>query len=80
MANACRLRDDLWLASDGVRRFMGVTMAPLVISLERLHHFQCPSCKGWWSIGDAPQRAHWFCPWCGARHETLPAEKKISTE
>lgn len=37
----------------------------LTISIENLAHFQCPHCKGWWSIGDAPKREHWFCPWCG---------------
>lgn len=37
----------------------------LVVSPENLVHFQCPHCKGWWSIGDAPKREHWFCPWCG---------------
>lgn len=37
----------------------------LTVSTESLTHFKCPYCKGWWSIGDAPKREHWFCPWCG---------------
>ncbi|MCA0352473.1 MAG: hypothetical protein LCH85_10800 [Chloroflexi bacterium] len=36
-------------------------------SIEQLHHFQCGACSGWWSIGDAPPRDHWFCPWCGTQ-------------
>ena len=36
------------------------------ISHEHLVHFNCPLCQKWWSIGDAPERDHWFCPWCGA--------------
>lgn len=42
----------------------------LVVSPENLVHFQCPHCKGWWSIGDAPKREHWFCPWCGEKSLT----------
>lgn len=37
----------------------------LTISIENLAHFQCPHCKGWWSVGDAPEREYWFCTWCG---------------
>jgi len=37
------------------------------LSIERFNHFQCGSCKSWWGIGDAPKRAEWYCPWCGAR-------------
>ncbi len=36
-------------------------------SIEILHHFQCILCKKWWSIGDAPDREEWFCPWCGKK-------------
>jgi len=35
------------------------------ISVERLSHFQCGVCNKWWSVGDAPKRNKWFCPWCG---------------
>ena len=38
-------------------------------STENLVHFNCQSCKRWWSIGDAPVNAAWFCPWCGHHHE-----------
>lgn len=38
-----------------------------IISIERLSHFQCAACNGWWSIGDAPKRVEWWCPWCGLR-------------
>jgi ASC-1-like (ASCH) protein len=45
-------------------------------SKEILTHFSCGHCKKWWSIGDAPKRNVWFCPWCGKRQEvkkwTLP--------
>lgn len=34
-------------------------------SLERLYHFNCGLCEKWWSIGDAPEGALWYCPWCG---------------
>ncbi len=36
------------------------------VSVELLRHFQCGHCEKWWSIGDAPpDRAIWYCPWCG---------------
>jgi hypothetical protein len=41
--------------------------------VEHLTHFRCGVCNGWWSIGDAPERDHWFCPWCGAKLETQPS-------
>ena len=35
-------------------------------SIEILTHFQCSSCKKWWSIGDCdPKKQTWYCPWCG---------------
>jgi DNA-directed RNA polymerase subunit RPC12/RpoP len=40
----------------------------MIVSLENLYHFNCDSCKKWWSIGDAPkdlQTRNWFCPYCG---------------
>lgn len=40
-------------------------MSEVTISQERLSHFRCGDCKGWWSIADAPIRERWFCPWCG---------------
>lgn len=46
-----------------------VTPARLTISVETLSHFQCPYCQKWWSIGDAPRRAVWYCPWCGMQSE-----------
>lgn len=36
-------------------------------SVERLTHFRCGSCRGWWSVGDAPKGCFWYCPWCGLR-------------
>lgn len=43
-------------------------------SVERLVHFQCESCRKWWSIGDAdPEKRDWFCPWCGKRQGVKPA-------
>jgi len=41
----------------------------LTYAYERLVHFSCGLCSKWWSIGDAPYRNHWFCPWCGVKHE-----------
>jgi rRNA maturation endonuclease Nob1 len=38
-------------------------------SIERLVHFCCTVCSKWWSIADAPDRDHWFCPWCGVKLE-----------
>jgi len=35
------------------------------INVEKLSHFQCSNCNKWWSVGDAPRRNKWFCPWCG---------------
>lgn len=43
------------------------------VSFEALAHFQCGNegCGKWWSIGDAPERDCWFCPWCGERQEVV---------
>jgi hypothetical protein len=38
-------------------------------SVEQLSHFRCGSCNKWWSIGDAPERTFWHCPWCGTFQE-----------
>jgi len=38
--------------------------------IENLHHFKCYFCKKWWSIGDAPSKHGWYCPWCGKYQET----------
>jgi predicted RNA-binding Zn-ribbon protein involved in translation (DUF1610 family) len=35
------------------------------LSQEQLSHFRCGFCDKWWSIGDAPKKNKWFCPWCG---------------
>lgn len=32
---------------------------------ELLHHFNCGSCKGWWSIGDWVPIVNLYCPHCG---------------
>lgn len=38
--------------------------------VETLHHFTCPSCKGWWSIAmEENSRNNWFCPHCGEEHD-----------
>ena len=35
-------------------------------SVEILHHFNCPYCQQWWSVGDAdPQQETWRCVKCG---------------
>lgn len=35
---------------------------------EKLTHFSCPSCKKWWTVGDAPKKKkEWHCPWCGTK-------------
>lgn len=38
----------------------------LIFSRELLMHYQCPLCKGWWSIGDGRSYGGYFCPYCGA--------------
>jgi hypothetical protein len=35
------------------------------VSIERLYHFNCPDCQGWWTIGDLPKIEKMFCPYCG---------------
>lgn len=45
------------------------------ISKETLTHFNCSSCKKWWSIGDFPKtKKTIFCPWCGVK---LKVEKNV---
>lgn len=57
------------------REAFGIKEPPAQISTETLYHFNCPSCKKWWSIAwtsvgvtyfetPAGQNA-WWCPWCG---------------
>lgn len=42
--------------------------------VETLHHFTCPSCKGWWSIAmEETNRVDWYCPWCGKEHDYTKA-------
>lgn len=55
--------------------------APHRQSVERLSHFQCGSCQGWWSIADAPDNRTWYCPWCGcyARPEPVEAARTADT-
>ncbi len=48
-------------------RRMSATNESGTFSLEKLSHFRCASCSKWWSIGDAPARDEWFCPWCGLK-------------
>jgi predicted RNA-binding Zn-ribbon protein involved in translation (DUF1610 family) len=46
--------------------------------IERLHHFSCACCGGWWTVGDAPPtRMKWFCPWCGKENIYKNENKKI---
>ena len=41
-------------------------------SVEALSHFNCGTCKKWFSIGDAPtDRNSYYCPWCGEKSEFL---------
>lgn len=57
-------------------------------TVEKLVHFRCPKCQGWWTVGDAPidSKQDWYCPWCGvAINEKdamppngLPSEKMLS--
>lgn len=48
-------------------------IAKISHSLERLSHFRCGLCKGWWSVGDwhirANGRTHMYCTWCGEKQE-----------
>lgn len=36
-----------------------------MISIEKLSHFNCSKCGGWWTIGDAKINIEYYCPWCG---------------
>lgn len=37
-------------------------------SIETLHHFQCCSCKQWWTIGDMNHEIkELYCPACGVQ-------------
>jgi rRNA maturation endonuclease Nob1 len=47
------------------------------ISIEKLFHFSCPSCKKWFSIGDFPKsKKHVYCPWCGKKLQVEIEDKK----
>jgi len=46
------------------------------ISVEKLNHFRCGVCCKWWSIGDAPKRKEWHCPWCGTKQNFKIYRKK----
>ena len=45
-------------------------------SIERLAHFRCSECSKWWSVGDAPQRDEWYCPWCGFKQTFIDKTPK----
>ena len=45
-------------------------MKKFLSSKEELIHFQCKNCNKQWSVGDAPDRRYWFCPWCGNKLES----------
>ncbi len=47
------------------------------VSDEKLRHFECFGCKKWWSIGDAPKKSSWFCPWCGVKQGFKKVKKVI---
>lgn len=44
-----------------------MAQTPHKFTVERLHHYNCGSCSGWWAIGDAPKRKLMYCPHCGYR-------------
>ena len=46
---------------------------PHYYSVERLVHYQCAKCGGWWSIGDGPTDRELGCPWCAP-----PAHKRAT--
>ena len=43
---------------------------PHFYSIEKLVHYQCSQCRGWWSIGDGPTGSALYCPWCGYQAQT----------
>ncbi len=45
-------------------------------SMEKLVHFQCGSCKKWWTIADAPTREEWYCPWCATKQSFVDKTPK----
>jgi ubiquitin C-terminal hydrolase len=57
------------------------TESGISYSVEHLHHFNCGSCKRWWSIGDVPKgKKSWYCPWCGVLQKVAKniTPKKLS--
>ena len=58
---------------DGKKRatFGTIGYSKVKQSVERLVHFQCGDCDKWWTIGDAPERSLWYCPWCGEPNSTV---------
>ena len=54
-------------------------LSKCLASVEVLVHFQCALCNKWWSIGDAPDRDYWYCPWCGVKLERIMSNDQKST-
>lgn len=40
-------------------------------SIEKLWHFKCPKCGGWFTIGDYQGKSGLYCPHCGYFSELL---------
>lgn len=51
-------------------------------SLERLYHFRCGNCDGWWSVADkTPQEGRSvFCPHCGAANLVIVIDDPLDQE
>ena len=43
-------------------------------SVEKLHHFNCPRCNQWWTIGDWEKQETITCPTCKITLETISLE------
>lgn len=41
----------------------------MIVSLEKLFHFQCAECEKWWTIGDFDKiyQPYLNCPFCCAK-------------
>jgi len=46
------------------------------MSIERLYHFRCHHCQGWWTIADWQPVESVYCPHCGtnAKVKEIPAD------
>ncbi|PTY07917.1 hypothetical protein DB347_06735 [Opitutaceae bacterium EW11] len=74
--HASRRKPTLPSAETPVKRKPRAERVTGLRSVETLVHFQCGDCRKWWSIGDAPARNVWYCPWCGRQNRFAAAPER----